>query len=332
MKAILMNKSGAPKVLQATDIAKPEIGTETDVLVRIKAASVNPVDTKLRSRGTYYPERMPAVLGCDAAGVVEEVGSGVSRFKPGDEVYYCFGGMGGHQGNYAEFNVIDESHLAVKPANLDFPSAAAAPLVLITAWESLHDRASIKEGQTVLVHAGSGGVGHMAIQLAKAAGCRVFTTVSSSEKAEFVKDLGADEAILYHDVNFSQICLELTEGKGVDVAFDTVGGDTFVETFKAVRHYGHVVSLLQPDADTDWKLARLKNLSISLELMLSPTYFEWPEAMAHQTWILEQCAKLFEEEKLRIHLSKTLPLDEVAEAHRLIEQGGMTGKIVLINE
>jgi NADPH2:quinone reductase len=327
-----MHKNGGPEVLQTANIEQPVIVNATDVLVRIKAAGVNPIDTKLRSRGTYYPDNLPAVLGCDAAGTVEAVGSAVRRFKPGDKVYYCYGGMGGHQGNYAEFNVVDESHLASKPATLNFSSAAAAPLVLITAWEALHDRAAIRKGDTILIHAGSGGVGHVAIQLAKAAGCRVITTVSTPEKAGFVKRLGADEVILYRETDFRDACLEMTGGRGVDVAFDTVGGTTFTQTFNAIRPYGQVVSLLQPDHATDWKQARLKNITTSLELMLSPMYFEWPEAMAHQRWILEQCATLFDEGKLRIHLSATLPLEDVVEAHKLIEQGGMIGKVVLIIE
>lgn len=331
MKAILMRESGSPEVLQLSDIEKPSIQAESDVLVRIVAAGINPVDTKLRTAGTYYPDRMPAVLGCDAAGVVEEVGTGVSQFKVGDEVYYCYGGIGGHQGNYAEFNVIDEGHLALKPSSLDFSSAAAAPLVLITAWEALYDRAKVQQGQTILIHAGSGGVGHVAIQLARAAGCRVITTVSSTDKADFVKGLGADEVINYTESDFSKVCLELTDGKGVDVAFDTVGGDTFVETFNAIRPYGHLVTLLQPGPDCDWKVARLKNITTSLELMLSPSYFKWPGAMAHQRWILEQCARMFDSGELRIHLSATMPMEDAAEAHRLIEGGGLTGKIALLN-
>jgi NADPH2:quinone reductase len=297
--------------------------------VRLKAAGVNPIDTKLRARGTYYPERMPAILGCDGAGVVEAVGNGVSRFKPGDAVYFCNGGIGGHPGTYAEYAVVDERFASRKPAVLDFSQAAAAPLVLITAWEALHDRARMTAGQTVLIHAGAGGVGHVAIQLAKAAGCRVLTTVGSAGKADFVRQLGADEAILYRETDFVAAVLGLTQGQGADVVFDTVGGATFNASFAAVRPYGDLVTLLQPGPETDWKVARLRNLRVSQELMLSPMYFGWTEAQQHQAWILEQCAELFEADKLSIRVDRTLPLGEAAEAHRLIEAGGMTGKLVL---
>ncbi|MFO7592493.1 MAG: zinc-dependent alcohol dehydrogenase family protein [Pseudomonadota bacterium] len=329
MRAVLMHQSGGPDVLlYSHEVTPPRIHGDHQVLVRLKAAGVNPVDTKLRSRGTYYPEQMPAILGCDGAGVVEEVGEAVTRFRPGDEVYYCFGGIGGAQGNYAELNVVDERFLAAKPRTADFVTAAAAPLALITAWEALHDRGRIQTEQKVLIHAGAGGVGHVAIQLAKAAGCQVITTVSSKEKAAFAKQLGADETILYRDVDVAEAATAWSGGEGVDLVLDTVGGKVFEQSFSAIRPYGHIVSLLQPD-EVDWKTARLRNLSISLELMLSPMYFGWGDAQEHQRWILEQCATLIDERKLTVKVSHTLPLEAAADAHTLLESGGMQGKVVL---
>lgn len=329
MRAVLMHQSGSPDVLlYSHEVTPPRIHNGHQVLIRLKAAGVNPVDTKLRSRGTYYPEQMPAILGCDGAGVIEEVGEEVTRFRPGDEVYYCYGGIGGAQGNYAELNVVDERFLAAKPATSDFVTAAAAPLVLITAWEVLHDRAKIQRGQRVLIHAGAGGVGHVAIQLAKAAGCRVVTTVSSKEKAEFAKQLGADEAILYKDVDVNEAVTAWSGGQGVDVVLDTVGGKVFEQSFSALHPYGHIVSLLQPD-EVDWKMARMRNLSISLELMLSPMYFGWNDAQEHQRWILEECAMLIDKGELTVKVSHSLPLEEAANAHQMIENGGMRGKVVL---
>ncbi|KAB2310428.1 zinc-dependent alcohol dehydrogenase family protein [Betaproteobacteria bacterium SCN2] len=329
MKAILMTAPGAPEVLSLADVSVPAISHDTDLLVRLKATGVNPIDIKLRAKGTFFPERMPAILGCDGAGVVEAVGSGASRFKPGDAVYFCNGGIGGHPGNYAEYAVVDERFAARKPASLDFNQAAAAPLVLITAWEALYDRARMTAGQTVLVHAGAGGVGHVAIQLAKTAGCRVLTTIGSPDKAAFVKQLGADEAIPYRDTDFVKAVLELTGGQGADIVFDTVGGATFQNSFAAVRAYGDLVTLLQPRPETDWKIARLRNLRVAQELMLSPMFYGWVEAQQHQAWILEQCAALFDANKLRVEVNKVLPLEDAAEAHRLIEAGGMRGKLVL---
>lgn len=329
MKAIVMHAPGAPQVLNLAEVPPPEIVHGTDLLVRLKAAGVNPIDTKLRAKGTYFPERMPAILGCDGAGVVEAAGAGTSRFKPGDAVYFCNGGIGGHPGTYAEYAVVDARFAARKPASLDFNQAAAAPLVLITAWEALYDRARMTAGQTVLIHAGAGGVGHVAIQLAKAAGCRVLTTVGSARKAAFARELGADEVIPYRETDFVQAVLDLTAGLGADIVFDTVGGATFRDSFAAARPYGDLVTLLQPGADTDWKTARLRNLRVSQELMLSPMFFGWTEAQQHQAWILEQCAGLFEAGRLRIHVDRVLPLSEAAEAHRLIEAGEIAGKGVL---
>jgi NADPH2:quinone reductase len=310
-------------------VPDPEAGP-CQLRVRLKAAGINPVDTKLRARGTYYPEDLPTILGCDGAGVVDAVGTAVTRFAPGDEVWFCNGGIGADPGTYAEYTVVHEDHAAKKPANLAFDEAAAAPLVVITAWESLHDRATLHKGNTVLVHAAAGGVGHVAVQLAKAAGCRVIATVGSAEKAAFVKGLGADATILYRDTDFVQAVLDWTGGEGVDLALDTVGGATFQRSFAAVRPYGDVVTLLQPGPEIDWKVARLRNLRISLELMLSPMYFGWKTARRHHATILERARGLCESGQLRIAVSGRHALRDAAEAHRAIEAGGITGKRVLL--
>jgi NADPH2:quinone reductase len=329
MKAILMTASGGPEVLQGLDVPEPTLERGRQILVRLKAAGVNPVDTKLRSQGTYYPERMPCILGCDGAGIVESIGDAVSRFRVGDEVYFCNGGIGGEPGNYAEFTVVDERYTARKPSSLSFTEAAGAPLVLITAWESLFDRARMHTEQNVLIHGGAGGVGHVAIQLAKQAGCRVCTTVSSEDKAKLVAGLGADEVVNYRETDFADDALAWTNGIGVDIALDTVGGATFVKSFEAMRHYGDLVTILQPPPATDWKVARIRNLRVSLELMLTPAYDDLPEARQHQAEILASCARLCDEGKLRVEVSRTLPLADAPEAHRLIEAGGMVGKVVL---
>ena len=229
MKAIVFETPGSPSVLRLQDIPAPTIQTETEVLVRLRAAGINPIDTKLRSRGTFYPEKTPHVLGCDGAGVVEAVGAAVQSFQVGDEVFFCNGGLGGSIGTYAEFAVVDERFLALKPAALSFAEAAAAPLVLITAWESLYDRGRLQAGQKVLILAGAGGVGHVAVQLASLQGAEVCTTVSSEAKAEFVRQLGADSVILYKNTDVVDRVLTWTQGQGVDLAFDTVGGETFYQ-------------------------------------------------------------------------------------------------------
>ena len=203
-------------------------------------------------------------------------------------------------------------------------------MVLITAWEALYERGRLEPGEKVLIHAGAGGVGHVAIQLAKLKGANVCTTVSSQEKADFVKQLGADYPILYKQTDFVQAALDWTGGEGVDLAFDTVGGETFHKTFPAVRIYGDIVTILEPDANTVWKIARNRNLRIGLELMLTPMLQGMVEAQQHHAEILAECAKYIDAGKLKIHVSQELPLAEAAKAHQLIESGSTTGKIVLV--
>jgi NADPH:quinone reductase len=328
VKAIVMNAPGNPEVLQIQDVPKPS-GGKTELLIKLKAAGINPIDTKLRKRGTLYPDKMPAILGCDGAGIVEAVGEGVTKFRVGDEVYFCQGGLGGKPGNYAEYTVVDEKFTARKAASVSFFEAAAAPLVLITAWEALYERGRLEPGEKVLIHAGAGGVGHVAIQLAKLKGANVCTTVSTTEKANMVRQLGADEIINYKQTDFVKAVLDWTNGEGVDLAFDTVGGEVLSQSFPAVRVYGDIVTILEPDANTQWKVARNRNLRISLELMLTPMFQGMVEAQQHQAEILEQCATWMDEGKLKIHVSHQLPLEDAAIAHQLLETGSIGGKIIL---
>ncbi|MBD2578297.1 zinc-dependent alcohol dehydrogenase family protein [Oscillatoria sp. FACHB-1406] len=331
MKAILMTALGDPDVLQLQQVPEPQISQPTELLVRLVAAGVNPIDTKIRTRGTFYPDQMPAILGCDGAGIVEAVGAAVTKFEKGDEVYFCQGGLGKKgTGNYAEFAVVDERFIARKPANLSFSEAAAAPLVLITAWEALYDRARLQAGQKVLIHAGTGGVGHVAIQLAKLRGAEVCTTVSSPDKERLARQLGADLPILYRQTDWVKAALDWTEGEGVDIAFDTVGGKTFFESFPAVRVYGDIVSILEPDSNQgNFKVARSRNQRLSFELMLTPMLHNLVSPLEYQASILEQCATWMDEGKLTIHLAQTFPLEETAAAHRALELGSTTGKLAI---
>lgn len=323
---------GRPDVLQVHSVPEPKISQATELLVRLKAAGVNPIDTKLRQRGTFYPERMPAVLGCDGAGIVEAVGAAVQHFRVGDRVYFCNGGIGRHPGSYAEFATVDERFAAPMPTSLNFAEAAAAPLVLITAWEALTDRARLEPGRSVLLHAGAGGVGHVALQLAKLSGATVCTTVGSEEKAAFVEQLGADKIIFYRQADVVSETLNWTQSAGVDLTFDTVGGKVLSQSFATTRLYGDVVTILAPDADTDWKTARDRNLRVSYELMLTPMLKGLAVAQQKQAEILRQCAHLIDQGKLKIHVSQTLPLEQAAIAHQMIESGSTTGKIVLFIE
>lgn len=330
MRAILMNVPGASGVLTATEVPLPALTGPSDVLVKLHAAGVNPIDTKVRKANMYYPDQLPSILGCDGAGVVEAVGDSVTRVSVGDEVFFFNNGLGGAPGNYAEYVVVHEDYLALKPRNLSMVEAAAVPLALITAWEALIKRGDLKEGRSALIHAGAGGVGHIAIQLARYLKARVATTISNEEKANFVQSLGAELSIDYRRHDFVDTALEWTDGKGVSLTMDTVGGETFCKSFSATRLYGRVISLLSTACEAKQiNTARLRNLSIGYVQMTAPLYFGLHPARVLQTGILEQGSKLFEQGVLKVHVSRILPLSEAAEAHRLIEAGHTLGKIVL---
>ena len=337
MKAILMTTAGNADVLQLRDIPKPELPSPHHLLVKLAAAGVNPLDTKLRAKPAYYPDKLPAILGCDGAGIVAETGSAVTRFKPGDAVYFCNGGLGGNLGDepgcYAEYTALHEEYCAAKPANLSLEDSAALPLVLLTAWESLVERANLQAGQTILIHAAAGGVGHIAVQIAHHLGAHIAVTVSDAKQAGLAHGLGAEKIINYREQDFVQETLDWTQGKGADVVLDTVGGETFLRSLNAVRIDGKVVSILAtPLGAADVQLARLRNLSLCYELMLTPQVLKLHDERIRQRKILEQGAQLVEAGKLGVLVSHRLPLKNAAEAHRLIEAGGMTGKVVLTME
>lgn len=330
MHAVTLTEIGDPGPLVYGVVPDPEILRPTQMQVRIAAAGVNPIDVKLRRRGLFYGAHPPAILGCDAAGEVIAVGEGVRRFTVGDEVWFCHGGLGREQGNYAELKVIDEREAEFKPAKSSPIEAAAGPLALITAWEALFDRGHLAEGQTVFISAGAGGVGHLAIQLAKICGARVATTVSTPEKANTVAALGADLVIDYHHEDVVAAINDWTHGYGVDVAFDTVGTQVFCQAIAFTKHYGTLVTLLDPGCNLDLSEARVRNLSIAFTLMLTPMLRELPQARAHHGEILRICAEWLDEKRFKILIGDTYPLAKAAEAHRQIESGHTQGKLVLV--
>lgn len=329
MKAMLMTQTGsADSVLKLQDIPEPMITMPTEIKVRLHAAGVNPIDTKLRRRGVFYENALPCVLGCDGAGVVEETGGSVSKFKKGDKVWFCHGGLGREQGNYAEYTVVDERWAAPMPKTLSFEQAAAGPLVLITAWGALYDRARLRAGQTALVHAGAGGVGHVAIQLAKLRGARVIATVGSDEKARLARQWGADEVVNYRQADFAEAVNELTSGEGADVVLDTVGPEVSSRSIYCTAYFGNLVTLLE-FGDTNLQEARMRNLRLGYELMLTPQLRGLDAARDRQVEMLSQCGQWLDEGKLKIHLAEALALEEAARAHEMIEAGHMAGKCVL---
>lgn len=328
MQAVVMVRAGDAEVLQVQALPEPEINQPNQVKIKIMAAGVNPIDTKVRKLAMFFPEQLPAVLGCDMAGEVIAVGRDVTSFRVGDKVWACHGGLGAEQGNYAEYTVINARWLALMPTKSSFVTAAAAPLVLITAWGALFERGALQAGETVLIHAGAGGVGHVAIQLAKIKGARVITTVSNDKKAEQVKSWGADEVIIYTQEDVSARVNAITGGKGVDLVFDTVGGDVFVQSIALTSYFGRIVTLLDP-GKISLAEARMRNLYIAFELMLTPMLRHLDTARDQHIAILKQCAKWIDADKLQIHVAQTLPFNAAQQAHRLIEQGHSTGKLVL---
>ncbi|MBI0579563.1 zinc-dependent alcohol dehydrogenase family protein [Neobacillus cucumis] len=330
MKAQVIKKFGNPTVFEIAEVPKPE-AIFGHVIIQVKATSVNPIDTKVRGGAVpaVAPE-FPAVLHGDVAGVVVEVGEGVTEFKVGDEVFGCAGGFKGTGGALAEYMLADAQLLAPKPKNLTMSQAAALPLVTITAWESLYNRANVQNGQTVLIHAATGGVGHVAIQLAKLAGAKVFTTASSEEKLSIGKRLGADVAINYREQTVEEYVKEHTGGKGFDVVFDTVGGENLDRSFQAAATYGTVLAIAARSSH-DLSPLHAKALSLHITFMLLKVMNK--EQRQEYGKILREVSNLVEEGKLQPLVDeRTFNFDQVKEAHSLLESNKAIGKIVLINE
>ncbi len=326
MKAMLLREFGEKARFEETDIPRPEV-RPGHVLVRVKATSFNPVDYKIRTLGQPFGPELPAVLHGDVAGVVEAVGEGVTSLKPGDKVYGCAGGVRGTGGALAEYMLCDAELLAPMPANLGFAEAAALPLVALTAWQGLHDMASVVQGMRVLVHGATGGVGHAAAQIAKALGARVAGTVGSQERADLAATLGVDDVILYKQEPVEDYVQWLTDGKGFDVVFDTVGGPNLEKCFPATKLYGHVVTSVAR-GEHDLSLAHARGLTIHCVFMLLPLVSG--ENRAHYGQVLRTLADWADNGSLRPLLDKRrFAVTEANEAHEYWAAGKHTGKIVL---
>ncbi|MBA5605940.1 zinc-dependent alcohol dehydrogenase family protein [Duganella sp. FT3S] len=324
MQAAVLHTYGQPLTL--THIARPQAGPG-QVLVQVKASGVNPLDLKIAA-GQAAHARMapPAVLGIDLAGVVAAVGANVNGFNVGDEVFGMTGGVGGIQGSLAEYAAVDASLLAIKPRNLTMREAAALPLVFITAWEGLVDRARVRAGQTVLVHGGAGGVGHIAVQIAHALGARVVAT-GSAQQRQAIESYGAT-AIDYRAETVAQYVARLTDDAGFDIIYDTVGGATLDASFAAARQYhGHVVSCLgwgtHALAPLSFRAATYSGVFTLLPLLSG-------QGRAHHGAILREAAALIEAGKLTVHLDPArYTLETVNEAHRAAANGTARGKLVV---
>ncbi|MDP6815577.1 MAG: zinc-dependent alcohol dehydrogenase family protein [Alphaproteobacteria bacterium] len=325
MRAMIIREPGEPEVFEAAEIERPAVPAG-HLLVRVAATSVNPVDWKIRRLGLPLGPEMPAVLQGDVAGTVEEVGAGVSDFRPGDAVFGCAGGVRGSGGALAEYMLCDADLLALKPERLSMAEAAALPLVCLTAWEGLVDGADVGAGQRVLVHAGAGGVGHVALQIALARGARVFATHSGGRKEDLVRELGATP-INYREQSVADYVAEHTGGAGFDVVYDTVGGDNIPLSWEAARPRGTVISC-QSNSTQDLTPVHLKGLHHIGVLMLLPLLHG--TGRAHHGLIMTQVAALAEEGRLRPVLDPAgFALADVAGAHAHLESGQAIGKVVV---
>jgi NADPH:quinone reductase-like Zn-dependent oxidoreductase len=300
MKAIRIHEFGGPEVLKMEEVPRPQPGPG-EVLIKVYASGVNPVDWKIRQglRKGKFPTNFPLTLGWDVSGVVEETGSGVQNFQRGDEVYSRPDPT--KNGTYAEYVTVKAGEVGFKPKSLDFIQAAGVPLAGLTAWQALFDQGNLQSGETVLIHAASGGVGLFAVQFAKWKGATVIGT-TSTENMDFVKELGADEVIDYTKERFEDVA------RDVDLVLDTIGGDTQQRSLKVLKTGGRLVTTVKPESgDT-----RIKGFTAISD-----------------TDHLNAIARLIDEGKVKPVIARVFPLDQAAEAQRYSETGHVRGKIVL---
>jgi NADPH:quinone reductase-like Zn-dependent oxidoreductase len=305
MRVITQYEFGGPEVLTIVDAPEPQ-PIPTEVLVRVKAIGLNPLDTRLRAG--EFPVPLPFTLGWDISGVVEKAPH-TWRLKPGDEVFGMplFPRMAN---GYAELVAAPALHLAHKPAVLSHVEAAALPSVGLTAWQGLVDLAGVTTGDRVLIHGGGGGVGHVAIQIAKALGAHVITTASGS-KREIVAGLGADEVIDYTEVDFAEVV------RDIDVVLDTIGGHTLERSIAVLRPGGHLLTAVEDDnreLATRFDAAGMRFSGIVVD----------PDPVG-----MRGLVELVEQNKLRVHVQETFPFERVANAHRVLDRGHLQGKLVL---
>jgi NADPH2:quinone reductase len=323
MKALLVNAPNA--AFQMTDVPKPVPGPG-QVLVRIAASGVNPLDTKIRAGAAAHAKHpLPAILGIDLAGIVESIGPGADGFHIGEAVYGMTGGVGGMPGSLAEYAAVDARLLAPKPAHLSMREAAVLPLIAITAWEGLVDRARLAPGQTVLVQAGAGGVGHAAVQIAHALEARVFATHRGSH-GDYLASLGA-EPIDTREMDTAAIVAKYTAGHGFDIVFDTVGGAVLDASFQSVKRFGHVVSALgwgmHALAPLSFKSASYSGVFTLLPLLTG-------EGREHHGAILREAARLADAGKLTPRMDpQQYDLATTEAAHIAVASGTAAGKIVV---
>lgn len=326
MKAMIIKSFGDSDVFEAADIEKPVVEAG-HILVNVAATSVNTVDMMIRQMGKELPlsPDLPAVLGMDFAGTVDTVGEGVTKFAVGDEVYGCAGGLADLQGTLAEYMLADAKLVAHKPKSLSMIEAAALPLVGITAYEGLV-RAGVSQGQKVLVHGGSGGVGHVALQVAKYFGADVYSTGGGDKQLALIEKLGATP-INYRTEAIADYVAQHTDGAGFDVVFDSVGGENIVNSFEAAALNGQVATTVSM-LELDLTLAHFKGLSLHVVFMLIPMLHNFKREQHGE--ILTKLAEIADAGKLQAIVDEqSFSLKEVGKAHDRLASGQAMGKVVV---
>ncbi|WP_306117495.1 MULTISPECIES: zinc-dependent alcohol dehydrogenase family protein [unclassified Roseitalea] len=326
MRVQIIRGNGGPDVFEAAELERPKAGSG-QVLVSIAASSVNTADLMARDMGPVvnFIPTPPAVLGMDFAGTVEAVGEGVRGYKVGDEVYGCAGGVAHHQGALAEYISADIRLIAKKPSSLSMIEAAALPLVSITAYEALFDRMKLTADQTVLIHGGAGGVGHVAIQIAKDAGAKVFATDSGSDRLAAIEALGAT-SIDYAAEGVDDYVARLTDGRGFDLVFDTVGTTNVPTALAAAKLNGQVATTVSI-GEIDLTQAHLRGLTLHVIYMLIPLVHGYGNKRHGE--ILKEIASLVDAGKLKPIIDSVHPLEKASDAHARLESKSAIGKVVV---
>lgn len=312
MKAIMIKEFGTTDVLEILDVEKPQ-PKANEVLIKVNASGLNPADYKIRNGdlAEVFPSAFPRILGGDLSGVVSEVGSAVSNFKVGDEVFAAV--PLNANGSYAEYAIADANTIAKKPANISHIQAASLSVVGLTSIQALRDFSKIKKGDNVLIHAGSGGVGSFAIQYAKLMGATVYTTASAAKHA-YVKELGADVAIDYTKEDFVEVAKKIG---GMDIIFETIGGEHYLRSIEATKEGGSVPCIVNPPDDKIIAAAKAKNIKTDFLLL---------QLLATD---LKTISSLIEDGSVKPTVSKEFVLEDVKLAHKALESGKTTGKLVL---
>lgn len=333
MRALVMERPGGPEVLELREIARPHLLADTDILVRVMAAGINPADWQSRKNGAVYgdgPKDAFTILGIDGTGVVEEVGAAITHLQPGDAVWYVDGGYAGAFGSYAEYKVLNGNYAARKPVSLGFLGSAALPTVALTAWQAVFDKANVQPGDFVLVHGGAGGLGHIAIQYLRTLGARIAATVSSEAKAELVRSLGAELAINYRSEDVLEALRRWTGKEGADTVFDFVGHENFARSFAHVAPFGTLVNtVVSPWPTGDNALAEWNNLDIRFVNIGQPQIARDRARRVRTAEILTRVAEMVDRGELWVHVDRIVSFDGVGAAHDALEGGQTMGRLVL---